>query len=159
MKTTANLLGAALVGCMLLTHWASAGEIAGRKDKVAGSQNAQTIRLNGDTLFPFDGDTLSSGGKTALNELLKQGTLIPMTTYRITGHTDRIGGAMANGDLSVRRAEAVRKYLLSRNGNLQLQVNGKGKNHPLVQCSTGLPRGEQIKCLAPNRRVEIDPIY
>lgn len=138
---------------------AFAKEIQSEAKKVEGSVNLQTITLKGDTLFKFGNDQLSPGGKKALDDLVKSGKLNRSTRYRIEGHTDNIGDKWDNGKLSVRRADSVRKYLLSKDAGLQLDSGGKGETSPVVQCSDKLPKDQLVKCLAPNRRVTIDQVY
>ena len=134
-------------------------EIQAETKKVEGSTNLRTITLKGDTLFQFGDDKLTPAGKKALDDLLKKGSLDTMTRYGIEGHTDHIGDPKANHDLSLRRAESVRQYLLSKDRNLRLETAGMGERRPVKQCSDKLAKQELVKCLAPNRRVTIDPIY
>lgn len=136
-----------------------AKEIRAETKKVEGAANLQTITLKGDTLFQFGEDKLSAGGKQALDKLLKSGNLFPLTRYKIEGHTDRIGDAKANVELSRKRAEAVKAYLLTKDRNLQLETAGVGDRQPVVQCSDKLAKAELVKCLAPNRRVTIEQVY
>lgn len=143
----------------LASNAAFSKEIHAATKKVEGSSNLRTITLKGDTLFTFADDKLTPGGKKALDDLLKKGSLDTMTRYGIEGHTDHIGDPKANHDLSLRRAESVRKYLLSKDGNLKLETAGMGERRPVKQCSDKLAKQELVKCLAPNRRVTIDPIY
>jgi OOP family OmpA-OmpF porin len=52
----------------------------------------------------------------------------------------------------------VRDYLVSKGIDAKrLQAHGKGKANPVVQCKQK-KRAELIKCLEPNRRVEIEQI-
>jgi outer membrane protein OmpA-like peptidoglycan-associated protein len=134
-------------------------EIQAETKKVEGSTNLQTITLKGDTLFKFGDDKLTPAGKKSLDELVKTGSLSSTTRYQIEGHTDHIGDPKANHDLSLRRAESVRQYLLSKNRNLKLETAGMGERRPVKQCSDKLAKQDLVKCLAPNRRVTIDPIY
>lgn len=138
---------------------AFAKEIHSEVKKVEGSTNLQTITLKGDTLFRFGDDKLSPEGKKSLDILLKKGSLDSMTRYKIEGHTDHLGDQKANGELSLRRAESVRQYLLSKDATLKLEIGGMGERKPVKQCSDKLAKPELVKCLAPNRRVTIDPIY
>lgn len=68
----------------------------------------------------------------------------------IAGHTDNVGGARANLRLSQQRAEAARRYLISRHHipASQLVAKGYGDLFPLVPNLTAEYR-------AKNRRVEI----
>lgn len=160
MKKSLKQIALALsLAAALGWNMAVAAEIQSKTQKVEGSTNLQTITLKGDTLFKFGDDQLSPAGKKALDDLIKKGSLSSMTRYRIEGHTDNIGDKTENGKLSLRRAETVRKYLLSKDANLKLEAGGKGEASPVVQCSDKLPKEKLVACLAPNRRVTIDPIY
>jgi outer membrane protein OmpA-like peptidoglycan-associated protein len=134
-------------------------EIQAETKNVEGSANLRTITLKADTLFKFGDDKLTPAGKKVLDDLLKKGSLDTMTRYGIEGHTDHIGDPKANHDLSLRRAESVRQYLLSKDRTLKLETAGMGERRPVKQCSDKLAKQELVKCLAPNRRVTIDPIY
>ena len=76
----------------------------------------------------------------------------------ITGYTDRIGSDKYNQKLSERRAVAVKSYLTSKGIDAnRLKAEGKGEANPVVVC-TDKKRPALIKCLAPNRRVEVEQI-
>ncbi|MHB8471927.1 MAG: outer membrane beta-barrel protein [Gammaproteobacteria bacterium] len=76
----------------------------------------------------------------------------------ITGYSDRIGPDKYNQDLSERRAVAVKDYL-TRKGIAanRMKAQGKGKADPVVVC-TNKKRAALIKCLEPNRRVNVEQI-
>ncbi|MEM9018644.1 MAG: OmpA family protein, partial [Verrucomicrobiota bacterium] len=75
----------------------------------------------------------------------------PDAVFVIEGHTDSFGGEEFNRDLSLKRAKAVRDWLVNRlrisDGNIR--VVGLGKSRPIV--STEGDADSQ----ALNRRVEI----
>ncbi len=76
----------------------------------------------------------------------------------VSGHTDRLGSAAYNQPLSQRRADAVKRYLESKGVSAsRLQAVGRASTQPVVQCSDA-NRAALIKCLEPNRRVEIEPV-
>ena len=57
-----------------------------------------------------------------------------------------------------RRANAVRDYLVAKGiDGARLKAYGKGETNPVVTC-TNKNRAELIKCLEPNRRVEVEQI-
>ena len=147
-----------LLACAMLALPAAA-EITAKKDRVQGSRNLDVIRLDGATLFGSAQDVLTPRGKKALDKVIKDNPTLVMRRIKVSGHTDNMGKEDDNRKLSLRRAEAVRKYLLSQDGNFRIEVAGLGETQPLVQCDARKPRAELIRCLAPNRRVEIEKLY
>ena len=81
-----------------------------------------------------------------------------ITDVEIDGYADRLGSAKYNQKLSERRANAVRDYLVSKGiDGKRLKAVGKGQANPVVTC-TNKKRADLIKCLEPNRRVEVEQI-
>ncbi len=71
------------------------------------------------------------------------------TIIEIAGHTDNVGGADYNRQLSQRRASAVAQYLMSKGVSEQrILTAGGGEEHPIASNSTEQGR-------AANRRVEV----
>ena len=76
----------------------------------------------------------------------------------ITGYADRIGSDKYNQRLSERRANSVKNYLESKGiDSSRMRAEGKGESNPVVVC-TDKKRPALIKCLEPNRRVEVEQI-
>ena len=76
----------------------------------------------------------------------------------ITGYTDRLGTDKYNMGLSQRRANTVKNYLSNKGvAAARMTAVGKGETNPVVQCSNK-NRIALIKCLEPNRRVEVEQI-
>jgi OOP family OmpA-OmpF porin len=76
----------------------------------------------------------------------------------VTGYADRLGSAQYNQKLSERRAKAVRSYLVGKGvAENRLRAVGMGEANPVVNC-TETNRTALIKCLEPNRRVEVEQI-
>lgn len=109
-------------------------------------------------LFEFDRATLRQP-QTKLDEIASVLQANPsIGNISITGYTDRLGPLAYNQKLSLRRADAVKAYLVSKGVNgSRLSTTGKGPADPLVQC-TDKNRAALIKCLEPNRRVEVEDI-
>ena len=109
-------------------------------------------------LFAFDSSVLKQP-QPKLDEIagvLKQNPQV--ANVRVTGYTDRIGSDKYNLGLSQRRANAVKAYLVAQGvDGSRLSTTGKGKADPVVQCSEK-NRPALIKCLEPNRRVEVEDI-
>ena len=59
-------------------------------------------------------------------------------------------------DLSLRRAGSVSDYLIQRSGvdPQAIEIGGRGEAEPLVACE-GERGAAAIRCLAPNRRVDV----
>lgn len=78
------------------------------------------------------------------------GTLLdyPKMVVEIGGHTDSTGSAALNARLSLQRAEAVKKYLVSKGvPEARMKVQGYGPSKPVADNAT--PEGR-----AKNRRIE-----
>ena len=117
--------------------------------------------LSATELFEFDKDTLKPG-QPRLDEIAAALVKNPqIANVRITGHTDRLGSEAYNLKLSQRRASAVAAYLVKKGVDAnRLQVAGRGEANPVVQCNDKdyRDRAALIKCLEPNRRVEVEQI-
>lgn len=101
-------------------------------------------------LFEHEGDTLSEPNQRRLDDMAVYIRLVPgVTRVIIKGHSDRDAGNPADSDLSLRRAVAVRDYLVERGVAPRLiQATGYGSALPVDEDWTAEGR-------ARNRRVEI----
>jgi outer membrane protein OmpA-like peptidoglycan-associated protein len=109
------------------------------------------LRLPDDQLFEYDSDVLQS---SAISQLQKLGTLIqrnPRSTFRVEGYTDSFGAFEYNLDLSQRRADSVKRYLVEamRINPAQIETHGYGATK-----FRSSPNGS-IEEQSPNRRVEV----
>ncbi len=127
------------------------------------TQAPQRINLSADALFAFDKfstEDMLPQGRRELNEVaqtLRQYQQMGPSRIIITGHTDRKGSDAYNMNLSTQRAITVGNYLVNQGVNPStISANGAGETQPVQQCSTALPRQQEIDCLQPNRRVTLD---
>lgn len=115
-------------------------------------------KLSSDGLFAFGKASLadlSEAGRAQLDALASGLNSRPYARVHVIGHSDRIGNAKANVDLSTRRANAVRDYLVQKGVPAdKITAVGRGSVEPVVECDDK-DRAALIACLAPNRRVEI----
>lgn len=118
------------------------------------------IRMPDDQLFEYNRSELQ---QSSVEQLRKLGTLIqrnPSATFTVEGYTDSLGSAEYNIDLSQRRADSVKEYLVGamRINSAQIQARGLGASKFLVAPRPVLdPLGEEaeIRRQQPNRRVVI----
>lgn len=110
------------------------------------------IRMPDDELFAFDSAELQFDAGARLQKL---GTLIrrnPRATFTIEGYTDSIGYEEYNLDLSQRRADSVKQYLVGVMGinPVQIETRGYGASNFLV-----LPRFSGVNASQPDLDLEI----
>jgi OmpA-OmpF porin, OOP family len=119
----------------------------------------QKITLRADALFRFDGGdeaAMLPAGKSQLDAVatgLRQ--VRNIRELNIAGYTDLLGSGAHNQNLSLRRAQTVKQYLSARGVALPITVQGRGDADQLVSCKQ-TKHDELVRCLAPNRRVEIE---
>jgi OOP family OmpA-OmpF porin len=119
------------------------------------------VKLQADSLFGFDQDTMQSDGKQALDKLLMELKDVNVEMIQVTGHTDRLGAKAYNDKLSTRRAEAVRNYLVQVGGIPANKVTATGVGSDLPDAQTSDCKGMKssqalITCLRVDRRVDVD---
>jgi OOP family OmpA-OmpF porin len=113
---------------------------------------AEKVTLAADVLFDFDKAVLKNEGKGKLDDLASKVNAINLEVVIAIGHTDSIGTDAYNQKLSVRRAESVKAYLVSKGvAPNRVYTEGKGEKQPVASNKTKDGR-------AKNRRVEIEVI-
>lgn len=121
----------------------------------------ETITLESDTLFAFgraDFQSLKNEGQSQLSAIASKLLNTPnIGKIVISGHADQLGDSQGNLQVSKQRAQTIRTYLVGKGVPAELVVaQGEGSRKPLVNCDMQQPRAQLIKCLEPNRRVEIE---
>jgi OOP family OmpA-OmpF porin len=113
---------------------------------------AEMIAIDANVLFDFDASNIRPEGKAAMDEVIRKLNTAGSELRLIvsTGHTDSTGTAAYNTELSLRRAEAVKAYLVSNGIDTNdIQTEGLGKSQPTADNTTAEGRTE-------NRRVEVE---
>ena len=127
----------------------------------APKPTADKIKLAADALFDFDKATLKPEGRAKLDDLAAKSKQLKLEVILAVGHTDRLGSDAYNQKLSVRRAAAVKTYLVSKGVEAnRVYTEGKGEKQPVTgaKCNTVKNRKALIECLQPDRRVEVEVI-
>jgi OmpA-OmpF porin, OOP family len=113
---------------------------------------ATKVTYAADAFFDFDKSVLKPEGKAKLDDLVGKVKDINLEVIIAVGHTDSVGSVAYNQKLSVRRAEAVKAYLVSKGiEKNRVYTEGKGKSQPVADNKTAEGR-------AKNRRVEIEVV-
>lgn len=113
---------------------------------------ASKVTYAADAFFDFDKSVLKPEGKAKLDDLVSKVKGINLEVIIAVGHTDSIGTEAYNQKLSVRRAEAVKAYLVSKGiEKNRVYTEGKGEKQPIASNKTKEGR-------AKNRRVEIEVV-
>jgi OmpA-OmpF porin, OOP family len=113
---------------------------------------AEKVTFAADVTFDFDKANVRPEGRAKLDDLANKVKSINLEVVIAIGHADEIGGHAYNDKLSVRRAEAVKAYLVSKGVEPnRVYTEGKGKRQPIASNKTKEGR-------AKNRRVEIEVI-
>jgi outer membrane protein OmpA-like peptidoglycan-associated protein len=109
-----------------------------------------------DVLFDSGKATLRPGAREKLAKVAGIVLAYPGLSLQVEGHTDSVGAADYNQDLSERRANSVRGFLVQQGiSNGTIAARGLGKTQPVATNGTSTGRQQ-------NRRVELivsgDPI-
>ena len=119
------------------------------------------VSFSADTLFSFDRSELGPQGKVALDQFAHELAGMQFDAIAVEGHTDRLGSQVYNQKLSLRRAEAVKNYLVSAGGvdSARISAVGKSESQPVTKtedCRGTKPNPKLIACLQPDRRVDVE---
>jgi len=113
---------------------------------------AEKVTFAADVLFDFDKAVIKPEGKSKLDDISNKTKGVNLEVVIAIGHADSVGSDAYNQRLSVRRAESVKAYLVSKGIEAnRVYTEGKGEKQPVADNKTKEGR-------AKNRRVEIEVI-
>ncbi|MFZ6647185.1 outer membrane protein OmpA [Undibacterium sp. TJN25] len=119
---------------------------------VAPAPTSEKVTFAADAFFDFDKAVLKPEAKVKLDDMASKLKGINLEVVIAVGHTDSVGSDAYNQKLSVRRAEAVKAYLVSAGIEAnRVYTEGKGKKQPVADNKTAAGRAQ-------NRRVEIEVV-
>ncbi|MEO8525074.1 MAG: outer membrane protein OmpA [Caldimonas sp.] len=119
---------------------------------VVAAPTSEKVTFAADAFFDFDKSVLKPEGKAKLDDLVSKMSGLNLEVIIAVGHTDSVGSDTYNQNLSVRRSEAVKGYLVSKGVEKnRVYTEGKGEKQPVADNKTAEGR-------AKNRRVEIEVV-
>jgi OOP family OmpA-OmpF porin len=120
--------------------------------KKSGQPMSDKVSIKAEALFDFDKAIVKPEGRKLLDQVVGRAQAVNLETIIAIGHTDSIGSDAYNQALSVRRAEAVKAYLVTKGvAANRITASGKGKSQPVADNRTAAGREK-------NRRVDVEII-
>ncbi|MFD2271132.1 OmpA family protein [Undibacterium arcticum] len=105
---------------------------------------SEKVTFAAEALFDFDKSAVKPEGKAALDDLLAKLQGMNTEVMITVGHTDSVGKAAYNQKLSIRRAEAVKAYLVSKGIDAsRVYTEGKGKTQPVADNKSAQGRAKK----------------
>ncbi|MBY0574015.1 MAG: OmpA family protein [Undibacterium sp.] len=113
---------------------------------------SEKVTFAADAFFDFDKAILKPEAKVKLDDMATKLKDVNLEVIVSTGHTDSVGSDEYNQKLSIRRADAVKAYIISTGIDAKRVFSeGKGEKQPVADNKSKEGR-------AKNRRVEIEVV-
>lgn len=143
------VVGGAVGANMALQERELRVSLAGTGAYVTNTGSQLYVVLPETVTFRTASATVDPGFRPALRAVSASLQRHPNSTVRVIGHTDNVGSATYNNELSEDRAMAVARELVAAGTrSTRITVTGRGYHEPIASNATAAGRAE-------NRRVEI----
>jgi outer membrane protein OmpA-like peptidoglycan-associated protein len=139
-----------LAGCQTVPKGLTPAQIAVLKQEgFQQTDEGWELGLSDKVLFDFDASVVKPEAQSNLDRLSRNLLRVGLDRIRLDGHTDNVGAADYNQQLSLRRAQAVADVVTDAGmPAVNVQVRGLGATRPVADNGTATGRAE-------NRRVAI----
>lgn len=129
---------------------------ARRALQVEETATSLTMKLEGDVLFDFDKAAVRPDAEKLLEKVAIVLGEFPEGKVTVEGHTDSKGGDKVNLDMSQRRADAVKTWLVKKKSipEKMITTKGFGKTKPVAP-NTNPDGSDNPEGRQQNRRVQI----
>lgn len=129
---------------------------ARRALQVEETDTSITMKLEGDVLFDFDKAVVQPAAEKLLEKVATVLGEFPEGKVRVEGYTDSKGSEKVNLDMSERRAEAVKSWLVKKKGipEKMITTQGLGESNPVAP-NTNPDGSDNPDGRQQNRRVQI----
>jgi OOP family OmpA-OmpF porin len=104
--------------------------------------------------FKYDSVEFTQAGEQWAEKIAQCLREKQLSGITLIGHTDDRGDEAYNKKLSLRRAEAVEKYLVKQGLNFGIETEGRGEEEPIKDPPPGVAQGDE-EYYQLNRRVEM----
>lgn len=105
--------------------------------KASATPVAAKTTFSSDALFDFDKSVLNASGKKSIDLLLNELNTMTLEVVIVVGHTDSVGSESYNEQLGLKRAKAVKAYLVIRGIDQgRIYTDSKGEKQPVASNKT-----------------------
>ncbi|MDD2941530.1 MAG: OmpA family protein [bacterium] len=123
-------------------------------EAAAALERDNQVSINLEVQFDFDKVAIKPQFEARLQEFAAFMKQHPETNAEIEGHTDNIGSKTYNDKLSMRRANSVKAYLISKGGidSSRLRASGYGFSRPVATNATDAGRAQNRRVIGTVRK-------
>ncbi len=124
--------------------------------QVEETATSLTMKLEGDVLFDFDKAAVRPDAEVLLDKVATVLAEFPGGKVTVGGYTDSKGSDKVNLDMSQRRADAVKSWLVKKKGipEKMITTKGFGESNPVAP-NTNADGSDNPEGRQQNRRVQI----